>query len=70
VDVTAMGKVGLSGWRGAVVSRVAEPLSEKMPLSQEQIEALFGGVFLALATWEFVKLLRRVVRAGRGEVAE
>ena len=70
MDVTAMGKVGLSGWRGAVVSRVAEPLSEKVPLSQEQIEALFGGIFLVLATWEFVKLLRRVVQAGRGELEE
>lgn len=65
-----MGKVGLTGWRGAVASRLAEPLSEKLPLSQEQIEALFGGVFLALAIWEFVKLLRRIVEAGRGELEE
>ena len=35
---------------------------------QDQIEALMGGVFLALATWEFVKLLRRVAKAGRGEL--
>ena len=68
MDLTAMGKVGLTGWRGAVASRVAEPLSDKLPLSQDQVEALIGGVFLALATWEFVKLLRRVAKAGRGEL--
>lgn len=68
MDLTAMGKVGLTGWRGAVASRVAEPLSDKLPLSRDEIEALIGGVFLALATWEFVKLLRRVAKAGRGEL--
>ena len=70
MDLTAMGKVGLTGWRGAIASRVAEPMSEKLPMSQDQIEALIGGVFLALATWEFVKLLRRVARAGRGELGD
>jgi hypothetical protein len=70
VDVTAMGRVGLTGWRGAVVSRVAEPLAEKVPLTQDQIEALFGGIFVALAVWEFIKLARRVVQAGRGELEE
>jgi hypothetical protein len=66
VNVTAMGKVGLTGWRGAVVSRVAEPMSEKVPLTQDQIEALIGGVFLVLSIWEFIKLTRRVLAAGRG----
>jgi hypothetical protein len=68
--MTAMGKVGLTGWRGAVASRLAEPLSEKVPLSKDQIEALIGGVFLTLAIWEFAKLLRRMVAAGRGELEE
>ncbi len=64
-----MDKEGLSGWRGTVVSKAAEPLAERTPLSQEQIEAVVGGIFLALAAWQFFKLVTRVLRAGRASAA-
>jgi dsRNA-specific ribonuclease len=67
MDLTAMGKVGLVGWKGKVGSRVAEPISERTSLTKDQIEAIFGAIFLALAFWQFFKLARRVWRAGRGE---
>jgi hypothetical protein len=69
MDYTAMGRVGLSGWRGKLGSRVAERVSEQSQLSKEQIEALIGAVFLALAAWQFFKLVRQVLQAGRREEA-
>ena len=70
MDVTAMGRAGLTGWRGKVGSRVAAPVAERTPLSQDQIEALIGALFLALSLFQFMKLLSRVLRAGReGEPA-
>lgn len=68
MDVTAMGKVGLSGWRGAIGSKVAEPIAARSALSQDQVEAIMGGIFLLLSAWEFAKLVRRVLAAGRGEL--
>ncbi len=70
MDVTAMGRAGLTGWRAKVVPRVAEPVSSAVPLSAEQVEALIGGIFLLLSAWQFYKLFRRVWRAGRGEQVE
>jgi hypothetical protein len=67
VDLTAMGRVGLTGWRGKVAERMAEPISENTGLTKAQVEALFGALFLALTLWQFFKLFRRVWRAGRGE---
>ncbi|MDP8955533.1 MAG: hypothetical protein M3N24_01030 [Actinomycetota bacterium] len=70
MDYRAMGKVGLSGWRGKVGGKVAERVSERSRFSQDQIEALIGAVFLALAAWQFFKLARQVLQAGRREEVE
>jgi hypothetical protein len=67
VDLTAMGRVGLTGWRGRVAQRVAPSISERSKLTPEQVEALIGAIFLALTIWQFIKLLRRVWTAGQGE---
>ena len=62
-----MGRVGLTGFRGKLAERLAEPVSEKTRLTKEQVEAILGGLFLALTLWQFYKLARRVWKAGRGE---
>lgn len=69
MDLTAMGRVGLSGWRGRLAQRVAPSISERSTLTAEQVEALIGAIFLALTLWQFIKLLRKVLRAGRGEMS-
>ena len=66
VNLTEMGKVGLNGWKGKVGERVAEPVAQRTRLSEDQVKAILGGVFLALSAWQFLKLVRRVVAAGRG----
>lgn len=65
MNVTAMGRAGLTGVKGKMGAKVAQPVAERTPWSEEQIEAVIGAIFLALAFWQFLNLLRRVVRAGR-----
>ena len=70
VNLTEMGKVGLNGWKGKVGARVAEPVARRTRLTEDQVKAIVGAVFLALSTWQFARMLRRVIAAGRGaEVA-
>jgi hypothetical protein len=65
VNLTEMGKVGLNGWKGKVGERVAEPVARRTRLTEDQVRAIVGTLFLALTTWQFVKTLRRVIAAGR-----
>ena len=67
MDYTAMGTAGRSGLKGKVGEKVAERVSDKSRFDQDQIQALIGAVFLALAAWQFFKLVRQVLQAGRGE---
>jgi hypothetical protein len=64
VDVRAMGRAGLTGWRGKMASKVADPVSDHTPLRKIDVEALIGWAFLALAVLQFVKLVRTTIRAG------
>ena len=66
VNLTEMGKVGLNGWKGKVGERVAEPVAQRTRFTEDQVKAILGGMFLALSAWQFLKLVRRVVAAGRG----
>lgn len=59
MDVVEIGKTGLTGVRGRVVRYVSGPVSRRTPWSRDQIEALVGAVFLALACWRFWKMVRR-----------
>ena len=65
VNVVAMGKAGLTGVRAKVADKVSTPVAARTSLTEDQVEAIIGAVFLAIAAWQFVRLVRRVVRAGR-----
>jgi hypothetical protein len=65
IDMRAVGRTGLTGWRGKLASRVAQPISERTKFSRRDAEALIGWLFLALAILQFVKLVRTATRAGR-----
>jgi Protein of unknown function (DUF3618) len=68
VDVVAIGKAGLTGVKAKVADRVSGPVASRTGLTRDQVEAIIGAVFLAVAAWQFVRLMRRVVRAGRGDL--
>ncbi|HJP66277.1 MAG TPA: hypothetical protein VKA30_08240 [Actinomycetota bacterium] len=65
VNLTEMGKVGLTGWRAKIGQRIATPVAERTRLTEDQVKAILGGIFLALSVWQFLKLVLRVIEAGR-----
>lgn len=65
MNVTAMGKASLSGWQEKVGGRIAQPVAQRTRLTEDQVLALIGGVFLLLSIYQFFKLMAKVVRAGR-----
>ena len=60
---TRLGQAGLQGWREKVADGVAEPLSNRTPLHEDQVRALIGGVFFVLSVLYIVKSVRSA--AGR-----
>jgi hypothetical protein len=63
INVKAMGRAGLTGIRGKVAERVARPLSQRTRFTEEQIEAILGGVLLVAAFVQFFRTMRRVWEA-------
>ena len=61
---TQVGQAGLQGWREKVADGVAEPVSKRTPLDEDQVRALIGGVFFVLSVMYVVKTVRAA--AGRG----
>lgn len=66
MNVTEMGKVGLSGWRGRAADVVARPLADRSKFDEDQIKAIIGAIFLAYTIY---RLVRALVRAARTEAA-
>jgi hypothetical protein len=60
MNMTEMGKAGLTGWRRKVGERVAPRVAAKTPMSEDQFQALLGAIFLVLAVYQFYATLRRV----------
>jgi hypothetical protein len=48
MDVVTLGTAGLRGWRTKAADAVAPPLARRLPLTEEQIRAALGVLFLAL----------------------
>jgi hypothetical protein len=60
VKLQTVGEAGLTGWREPVAKKGAEVLSRRTPLGQEQIRAIFGIAFLALAVLYVARALARL----------
>jgi hypothetical protein len=65
MNTTELGQTGLVGWREKVAARVAGPASQRTPLTDEQVRALMGGLFFALAVYYVVGTIRRALTASR-----
>jgi hypothetical protein len=65
MNATELGQTGLVGWREKVAARIAGPASERTPLSDEQVRALVGAVFFALAVSYVIGTIRRALTASR-----
>jgi hypothetical protein len=60
-DATAAGQAALVGWRARVADGIAEPVSRRAPLSDEQIRALLGGLFFGLSLVYVIGTIRRLL---------
>jgi hypothetical protein len=49
---------GLQGWRAKVADQVAEPVSNRTPLTPEQVRAGVGALFAVLSVMYLVKTAR------------
>ncbi len=62
---TKAGQAGLQGWRGKLADGVAEPVSNRTPLDEDQVRGVIGGVFFLLALVYVVKTITELVRQQR-----
>lgn len=60
---TQVGQAGLQGWRGKLADGVAEPVSNRTPLNEDQVRAAIGVAFFVLSVMYIVKTLQAA--AGR-----
>jgi hypothetical protein len=65
VNVAAMGRVGLKGWRAKMGNRVAPAIARHTPLEEDHVLTLIGWAFLALYFYQTFKLIQRLAEAAR-----
>ena len=63
---TQVGSAGLQGWRAKVGDALAGPVSQRTPLSADQVRAGLGGVFFVLSVLYVVKTVRAASDQLRG----
>ena len=61
MDAVTAGKAGLQGWRAKVGDAVAGPVSQRSPLTDDQVRAAVGGVFFLLSVVYVVGTIRRIL---------
>jgi hypothetical protein len=65
MKATDLGQSALVGWREKAAAGVAGPASEQTGLAEEQVRALMGALFFALAVYYVVGTLRRALTTAR-----
>ena len=63
MDAIAVGKAGLQGWRGKVADAVAGPAARRTGLTDEQVRAGVGLLFLVLSVVYVAGAVRRLAAA-------
>ena len=65
MKATEVGETALVGWREKAAAGVASPLSQRTPLDEEQVRAIVGALFFALALSYVAGTVRRAISAAR-----
>lgn len=63
MDAITVGKAGLQGWRGKVADAVAAPVARRSGLSDDQVRAAIGALFLALSVLYVAGAAKRLAGA-------
>jgi hypothetical protein len=64
-QIQRLGQAGLVGWRAKLAEGVAPAAARRAPLSEDQVQAVVGGLFFALSAYYVISTCVRMVRAGR-----
>ena len=62
MDSKTVGMAGLRGWRATVADASAGPVARRTPLSEDQVKALVGALFLVLSILYVVGAIRDLAR--------
>ena len=60
MDAVSFGKAGLQGWRARVADAVAAPVARRVRVSDDQVRAAVGALFLVLSTVYVAGSLKRL----------
>jgi hypothetical protein len=63
--VTELGQTGLQGWREKVADGISRPVARRAPLDEDQVRAVIGAAFFALAVIYVAKALSEATRQAR-----
>lgn len=61
MDRRSIGNAGLQGWRAKAADVVAPPVARHSPLSDDDVRAAVGALFLVLSIVYVVGALKRIV---------
>jgi len=59
------GHAGLTGWRETFADRVASPVADKTPASEDQVRAVIGAAFFLLSAYYVATTIARMAKAAR-----
>ena len=59
------GHAGLTGWRETLADRVASPVADKTPASEDQVRAVIGAAFFLLSVYYVATSIARMAKAAR-----
>ena len=65
MKATGVGETALVGWREKAATGVASPVAQRTPLDEEQVRALVGALFFALALFYVAGTVRRAIATAR-----
>ena len=60
MDAISFGKAGLHGWRANVADAVAGPVARRVPVTDDQVRAVVGALFLALSVMYVASTVKRL----------
>jgi hypothetical protein len=63
--VTDLGQAGLQGWREKVADGISQPVANRAPVKEDQVRAIVGAAFFALAVMYVIKTISAATRQAR-----
>jgi hypothetical protein len=63
--MTELGQTGLQGWRQKVADGISQPVANRAPIQEDQVRAVVGAAFFALAVIYVLKTISAATRQAR-----